>query len=61
MFPSDLTCSAEVILAILVSTFEFSLCPGKPIFWNFAGITYPVTDHASSKPEMTLQVRLASR
>lgn len=53
--------SAEVILAILVSTFEFSLCPDKPIFWNFAGITYPVTDHASSKPEMTLQVRLASR
>ncbi|KAM5540052.1 hypothetical protein V8D89_006192 [Ganoderma adspersum] len=50
----------KVILSILVSTFEFSLSPDKPIFWNFAGITYPVTDHASSKPEMTLNVRLAS-
>ncbi|PIL34328.1 cytochrome P450 [Ganoderma sinense ZZ0214-1] len=49
----------KVVLATLVSRFQFSLSPDKPIFWNFAGITYPVTDHASSKPEMTLHVNLA--
>ncbi|KAI1788589.1 cytochrome P450 [Ganoderma leucocontextum] len=51
----------KVVLAILVSTFHFQVSPDKPILWNFAGITYPVTDHASSKPEMTLNVSLASR
>ncbi|KAM5539995.1 hypothetical protein V8D89_006327 [Ganoderma adspersum] len=51
----------KIILSILVSSFQFSLSPDKPIFWNFAGIAYPVTDHASSKPEMTLNVSVASR
>ncbi|KAM5540048.1 hypothetical protein V8D89_006188 [Ganoderma adspersum] len=51
----------KIVLSTLVSSFRFSLSPDKPIFWNFAGIAYPVTDHASSKPEMTLNVSLASR
>ncbi|KAM5540033.1 hypothetical protein V8D89_006173 [Ganoderma adspersum] len=51
----------KIVLSILVSNFQFDLSPAKPIFWNSAGIAYPVTDHASSKPEMTLNVSLASR
>ncbi|PIL34325.1 cytochrome P450 [Ganoderma sinense ZZ0214-1] len=51
----------KIVLSTLVSSFQFSLSPDKPIFWNFAGIAYPVTDHASSKPEMILNVNLASR
>ena len=61
-FPSDHgDPPTEVVLSTLVSSFQFGLCPEKPIFWNFAGIAYPVTDHALSKPEMTLNVSLASR
>ena len=52
---------SEVVLATLVSNFQLDLSRAKPIFWNSAGIAYPVTDHASSKPEMTLNLSLASR
>nr|VWP01640.1 Alcohol oxidase [Ganoderma boninense] len=51
----------KIVLSTLVSSFKFSLSPDKAVFWNFAGIAYPVTDHASSKPEMILNVSLASR
>ncbi|KAI1788591.1 cytochrome P450 [Ganoderma leucocontextum] len=51
----------KIVLSTLVSNFQFALSSDKPIFWNFAGIAYPVTDHANSKPEMTLNVSLASR
>ena len=50
----------EVVLATLVSNFEFGLS-NKPIVWNFAGVAYPTTNHESSKPEMTLKVSLVSR
>ncbi|PIL34296.1 cytochrome P450 [Ganoderma sinense ZZ0214-1] len=53
--------AAEIVLSTLVSNFQFALSPDKPIFWNFGGVAYPVTDHASSKPEMNLNVTLASR
>ena len=58
---TNLSRDSEVVLATLVSNFQLDLSPAKPIFWNSAGIAYPVTDHASSKPEMTLNVSLASR
>ncbi|KAM5540027.1 hypothetical protein V8D89_006167 [Ganoderma adspersum] len=51
----------KIILSILVSNFHFALSPDKPIFWNFGVVTYPVTDHASSKPEMNLNVGFVSR
>ncbi|KAI1790098.1 cytochrome P450 [Ganoderma leucocontextum] len=51
----------KIVLSTLVSNFQFELSPDKPIFWNFAGIAYPVTSHESSKPEMNLKVRLVSR
>ena len=56
-----LTIWTEIILSTLVSNFHFALSPDKPIFWNFGVVTYPVTDHASSKPEMNLSVGLVSR
>ena len=52
--------TTEVVLATLVSNFEFGLS-NQPIVWNFAGVAYPTTNHESSKPEMTLKVSLASR
>ena len=52
--------ATEIVLATLVSNFEFGLS-NKPIVWNFAGVAYPTTNHESSKPEMTLKVSLASR
>ena len=61
ILPFLLSQLSEIVLSTLVSSFQFSLSPTKPIFWNFAGIAYPVTDHASSRPEMTLNVSLASR
>ncbi|KAM5539718.1 hypothetical protein V8D89_006531 [Ganoderma adspersum] len=51
----------KIVLAILVSNFQFELSPDKPIFWNFSGIAYPVMSHKSSRPEMYLRVSLASR
>ena len=51
--------TTEVVLATLVSNFEFGLSE-KSIVWNFAGVAYPTTNHESSKPEMTLKVSLAS-
>ena len=60
-YPSDYPRPSEIVLSTLVSSFSFSLSQDKPVFWNFAGIAYPVADHASSRPEMTLNVSLASR
>ena len=54
-----LVCS-EIVLSMLISNFKFEL-PGKPIAWNFAGISYPTMGYTSTKPEMLLKLSLATR
>ena len=50
----------EIVLSMLISNFKFEL-PGKPITWNFAGISYPTMGYTSTKPEMLLKLSLATR
>ena len=45
------------MLYTLVNAFKFELSE-KPVVWNFAGIAYPASNRASSKPEMYLKVSL---
>ena len=57
-----LNCAAgitiEVILAVLLTTFRFSLASGENanIIWNRAGVAYPSCGPERSKPRMPLKV-----
>jgi hypothetical protein len=48
----------EVVLALLLEKFEFSLS-GETIIWLMTGIATPHTDWKSKVPRMPLIVKLA--
>lgn len=48
---------AEVVLAVLLSTFTFDLTE-KPIYWNMATVQYPSTDQHGAHPELPMKVGL---
>ena len=50
---------SEAVLYVLVSTFKFELSDTK-IYWNFSGVVYPATSKDTNKPEMWLNVSLAT-
>ena len=50
---------AEIVLYTLVSNFEFELTD-TPVYWKFAGVIYPATSKERTRPEMWLNVSLAS-
>ena len=45
----------EVVLAILLRSFKFSLS-SQEIVWNLAGIKYPTVGRDSTKPSMPIKV-----
>ena len=47
---------SEVVLSVLLSSFEFELTE-KEITWNFGAVTFPTMGLDSEKPEMQLKVR----
>ena len=49
----------EVVLALLLEKFEFSLSD-EPIIWMMTGIETPHTDRKSKVPRMPLMVKLAN-
>lgn len=49
--------SAEVVLAVLISTFTFELTD-KPIWWNMAGVQYPSVDADGDHPGLPMKVGL---
>ena len=49
---------SEVVLSVLLSSFEFELTD-KEITWNFGAVTFPTMGLDSKKPEMLLRVRAA--
>ncbi|KAM5541912.1 hypothetical protein V8D89_004222 [Ganoderma adspersum] len=49
----------KTVLYVLVSSFKFELSDTK-IHWNFAGVIYPATSKDSGKPEMWMNVSLAT-
>ena len=49
---------AEIVLAILVSSFHFDLGE-KPIYWNFGGVSFPTSSRNGDKPEMFLSVSMS--
>ena len=49
---------AEVVLCILVTSFNFGLTDRK-ITWNVSTISYPSIGEESAKPEMILKVQAA--
>lgn len=51
--------TTEAVLTTLISAFKFERSE-TPIFWNFAGISYPTTIKGSIRPEMYLKVTMAS-
>ena len=50
---------AEIVLYTLVSNFKFELTD-KPVYWKFAGVIYPATSKERTRPELWLNVSLAS-
>ncbi len=50
---------AEVILAVLISTFTFELTE-KHVYWNMATVQYPSTDPRGALPELPLKVGLVT-
>ncbi len=52
--------SAEVVLAVLISSFTFELTE-KRIWWNMAGVQYPSTDQRGEHPELPMKVGLVKR
>ena len=48
---------AEVVLAVLLSTFRFELSD-KSIYWNLAGVVYPSVQKEGSEAEMPMKVTL---
>lgn len=57
---SDTNRIAEVVLAVLLSTFTFELTE-KPIYWNMATVQYPSTDPHGAHPELPMKVGLLKR
>lgn len=51
---------AEVVLAVLISTFTFELTE-KRIYWNMAEVQYPSADPRGEHPELPLKVGLVKR
>ena len=45
----------EVVLAILLRSFKFSLSD-KEIYWNIASVNYPTVGRESTKPALYLKV-----
>lgn len=52
--------NAEVVLAVLISSFTFELTD-KRIWWNMAGVQYPSTDERGEHPELPMKVGLVKR
>ena len=50
---------AEIVLYTLVSNFKFELTE-KPVYWKFAGVIYPASSKERTRPELWLNVSLAS-
>lgn len=50
-----LTKPAEVVLAVMLRSFKFSLSE-KPIYWNLAGVNYPTVGDNGGKPAMYLKL-----
>lgn len=50
--------SAEIVLAILVTSFQFDLGE-KPIYWNFGGVSFATYSRDGDKPEMFLSVSMS--
>ena len=46
----------EIVLAVLLSTFEFELTD-KPVFWNQAPVIYPSMSE-KGQPELQLKVKV---
>ena len=51
-----LNLSAEVVLAVLLTSFSFELTE-RPITWNTSAVIYPTMGLESTKPEMLLKVQ----
>ena len=49
----------EVVLALLLEKFEFSLSD-QPIIWRMTGIVTPHTNRKSKVPTMPMMVKLAN-
>ena len=49
----------ETVLYVLVASFKYELSDA-PVYWNFAGVTYPATSKESKGPELWLNVSLVS-
>ena len=53
--PMILTQGLEVVLAVMIRAFKFSLSD-KEIYWNMATVIYPTVGKESPKPELYLKV-----
>ena len=49
----------ETVLYVLIASFKYELSDA-PVYWNFAGVTYPATSKESKGPELWLNVSLVS-
>ena len=49
----------EVVLAVLLRSFEFSLSE-KEIVWNLGGVNYPTVDASSRNPSLPMVVRVVA-
>ncbi|EKM58850.1 uncharacterized protein PHACADRAFT_205085 [Phanerochaete carnosa HHB-10118-sp] len=51
----------KVVLAILLSSFRFSLAKGESasIFWNRSGVAYPTAGPNGKKPNLPLTVEVS--
>jgi len=59
MFLTGFISLEEVVLALLLEKFEFSLSD-KPIFWRMSGVATPNIDWESRVPRMPMIVKLAN-
>ena len=47
---------AEVVLAVLITSFKFGMTD-RQVVWNTSGVIYPSMSKDTAKPEMMLKVQ----